>query len=211
MGFFITFEGGEGSGKTTQLEKLAQTLEAEGYAVFKTREPGGTFTGAKIRQILLNGDHQDIQPLTELLLYAADRAQHVQEVLRPALAADKIVLCDRYQDSTDVYQGAARGLDKQWVQTLADLATGGLKPDCTLLLDLPVELGLQRSKNRLAEENSGEDRFEKEALEFHEKVRAGFLKKAQEEPKRFLVIDATQNLDEIHQEILNKIQARLPN
>lgn len=209
MGFFITFEGGEGSGKTTQLEKLAQALEKKGFPVLKTREPGGSVIGAKIRQILLDGNHEDLHPLTELLLYAADRAQHVREVLRPALAQNKIILCDRYQDSTDVYQGAARGLDPRCVQTLGEIATDGLTPHWTLLLDMPVEIGLRRSKKRLTQENSNEDRFEKEALEFHEKVREGFLRKAQRDPERFIVFNADQDPDRLHQEILSEVLKRL--
>lgn len=202
MGLFITIEGGEGTGKSTQSEKLSQALQAGGQKVLSTREPGGTQIGTEIRKILLHGKNSHIQALTELMLYAADRAQHVRELIRPALKADQIVICDRFQDSTHVYQGIARGLPLEWIEDLGQLATQGLKPDLTLLLDCPAELGLKRSVERLNSENSEEDRFEKEALAFHQKVRQGFLELAKYEPDRFRVIDAAKDPGEVHSDIM---------
>ncbi len=207
MGKFISFEGGEGSGKSTQWQRLAQALEARGLPVLATREPGGTPAGAAIRRLLLTPEGTALDPLAELLLYAADRAHHVQQVLLPALQEGKWVLCDRYQDSTTVYQGLVRGIPADRIQALAQWTTEGLQPHLTFLLDLPPEIGLQRSKSRLAAEKSGEDRFEQEAIEFHQKVRAGFLKLAQQEPKRFVILDATQDMTTLHQKILQRVEA----
>lgn len=207
-GIFLTFEGGEGSGKTTQMEMLGKTLQDRGLNVVVTREPGGTRIGREIRKILLHGDHQEIHPLTELMLYAADRAQHVYEVLAPCLARGEVLLCDRYLDSTLVYQGEARGLDKTWIDTLGTMATQGLKPDGTFLLDCPPEIGLQRSRTRLERQNSSEDRFEKEELEFHEKIRQGYLKLAKTEPERFVILDATRDPEEVHRLIVKSFEER---
>lgn len=208
-GIFITLEGIEGSGKSTQMKMLGKALENKGRPVVITREPGGTQIGEAIRKILLTGESHDIHPLTELMLYAADRAQHVQEVVRPALDRGKIVLCDRFQDSTLAYQGHGRGLDTHWIDTLGNLATEGLKPNQTLLLDCPVEIGLTRSKARLKEQNSQEDRFEREDLEFHERVRKGYLEISLKEPDRFKVFNAHQEVEKLHLLILEYIERYL--
>lgn len=207
MGHFITFEGGEGSGKSTQWQLLAQALKAQGLPTVATREPGGTPAGRAIRQLLLTPEGHALEALPELLLYGADRAHHLTQVIRPALAAGQWVICDRYQDSTTVYQGLVRGLDSEMIQTLAQWTTEGLKPRLTFLLDLPPEVGLARSKSRLESEASSEDRFENEALEFHQQVRAGFLELAQAESERFEILDATQEVEALHQIILEKVLA----
>ncbi|MFC1816147.1 dTMP kinase [Thermodesulfobacteriota bacterium] len=201
---FITLEGIEGSGKTTQLKHIADFLRKNGHDCIITREPGGTEIGEKIRRILLDPDSRDIDPLTEMLLYTADRVQHVKALLTPSLSAGKTVLCDRYFDATVVYQGYARGLDIELIEQLHQLMLAGLKPDITILLDLPPEEGLSRAWEQI---NNGtrtgrETRFEKEAVEFHRKVRAGYLARAQNEPDRFRVIDARQNVNAIREEIL---------
>ncbi|MDX1387317.1 MAG: dTMP kinase [bacterium] len=208
-GWFITLEGGEGSGKTTQLVKLTEALRERSVDVISTREPGGTEVGREIRQILLDGQRGEISPTTELLLYAADRAQHVREVIEPALKARRVVLCDRFQDSTTVYQGYARGLNMEWVNALSQIATAGLKPDWTLLLGIPPEVGLRRSQDRLAQVGSGEDRFEKESLEFHQKVRESFLDLAKQEPGRYQIFDAMKDPETLHQEILSFIESKI--
>jgi dTMP kinase len=209
MGFFITLEGGEGGGKSTQAELLSRALTAQGHAVLTSREPGGTELGKKIREILLSQTPHGLVPVAELLLYAADRAQHVREIIAPALAENKIVVCDRFQDSTTVYQGVARGLNKKWIEQLAEIANGGLKPDLTFLLDLDPEVGLKRSHQRLKAENSMEDRFEKETLEFHRKVRQGFLDLAKQESNRFVIIQADRTPMEVHEEILKVVKKKL--
>lgn len=209
MTMFISFEGGEGSGKTTQIQKLAAALQGMGRAVLTTREPGGTVLGREIRKILLDGANTSIRPHTELLLYAADRAQHVQEIIRPALSQGQIVICDRYADATLAYQGFARGLDLGFLQQLHQIATGGLWPDLTFLLDIDPRIGISRSHARLHQEGSHEDRFEKEADEFHEKVRAGYLRLAKENPQRFVVLDAAGEIEPLHQKILRQVQNRI--
>lgn len=209
MGFFISFEGGEGGGKSTQAELLSRALNAKGHPILTTREPGGTEIGKKIREILLSGKNQHLDPVTELLLYAADRAQHVRKVIRPALAENKIVICDRFQDSTTVYQGVGRGLNHQWIEFLGQMATNGLNPHLTFLLDVDPEVGLKRSHERLHLENSSEDRFEREALEFHRKVRQGFLDLARCEPNRCVVVKADRAPMEVHEEILQIVNKKL--
>lgn len=189
---FITLEGGEGAGKTTQIVHMAGWLAERGVTCILTREPGGTDLGRKIRAVLLDPDHAGMAPETELLLYMADRAEHIGTVVRPALASGQTVLCDRYFDATLVYQGAARGLPVDRILRLHALMFDNLGPDLTLLLDLPVETGLARARRQL---NKGgrprrESRFEDEALQFHERVRAGYLELARLHPERFRVIDA---------------------
>lgn len=197
---FITLEGGEGVGKTTQQALLAQQLCQAGYPCLCTREPGGTALGRALREILLHGD--PLTPLAELFLYAADRAEHVQKCILPALAAGQVVVCDRFTDSTLAYQGYGRGLDLQQVRQLNHLATGGLQPHLTLWLDLPPEVGLARSG--LA------DRLEQERLEFHRRVHQGFQALAAAEPQRIVRIDAGGSPLEVAARIWSVVKPRLP-
>lgn len=206
---FITFEGGDGSGKTTQLRRLEAWLKFQGRSCVVTREPGGTALGQTLRKVLLEVSERPVVPAAELFLYLADRAQHVQEVIRPALDRGDIVLCDRYTDSTLAYQGYGRGIDLNMLRQQNTLANGGLVPDITLLFDCPVHVGLNRTVRRQAELGSklgAEDRFEREKGEFHEKLRAGFLEMAQAEPGRFRVIDATRSIEEIADEVKTLIE-----
>ena len=192
---FLTIEGGDGTGKTTQIRALENYLVSQGKPCIVTREPGGTELGAMLRRVLLEAGGAPIAPASELFLYLADRAQHVSEVIRPAVAAGKIVLCDRFTDSTLAYQGYGRGLDLGLLRQFNNVADDGTHPDLTLLLDCPVDLGLSRTASRMAKSQIDapkEDRFEREKLDFHEKVRAGFLALARQEPERFRVIDAAQ-------------------
>lgn len=207
--FFISLEGGEGAGKTTQIVHLAAYLADRGLKTILTREPGGTAIGKRIRAVLLDPHHSGMAPETELLLYMADRAEHVQAVIRPALAAGTTVLCDRFFDATLVYQGAARGLTAEWIARLHDLVFAGLKPDLTLLLDLPPEAGLARARRQLERgvRSSRESRFEEEALAFHQRVRTGYLALAHQEPGRFRVINAGQDEDRVRQDIQAAVEA----
>ena len=208
---FITFEGGDGSGKTTQLKALESYLTAHGKSCLSTREPGGTSLGELIRQVLLEVSKQPITSPTELFLYLADRAQHIHEVIIPALEQRKIVLCDRHTDSTLAYQGYGRGIDLGLLQSFNDIASQGIKPDLTLLFDCPAEIGLSRTARRQSHTASGrnEDRFEREKIEFHERVRAGFLELARAEPNRFRIIDAARSAKEVGQEIKKIIDREL--
>ncbi|MBW1739979.1 MAG: dTMP kinase [Deltaproteobacteria bacterium] len=200
---FITFEGIEGSGKTTQIQLLIPVLRAKGYECISTREPGATKIGEKIRAILLNANHSNMLPITELLLYEADRAQHVREIIEPALAANKTVVSDRFFDATTVYQGYARGFDLKLIEQMHRIVLGCLKPDLTIILDLPVEIGLKRAWQRINSQSGDlpEDRFEKESFAFHEKVRQGYLTLAELEPERFRIIDASKDSKTIHKDI----------
>ena len=203
-GCFITFEGGEGSGKTTAMRRFAAALADAGTDVLTTREPGSpTFLGPVLREVLLSPDRPPVQPWTEALLFAAERAQHVEDVIRPALAAGQIVLCDRYVDSSVAYQGAGRGLGVARVQRLSAWATGRLMPGWTVLLDVPVPVGLSR-RARVGDA----DRLDQEALEFHERVREAFLQRAGREPNRFSVIDATMDPDSVADAVMSAWQAR---
>ncbi|MCC6444017.1 MAG: dTMP kinase [Armatimonadetes bacterium] len=183
-GLFITLEGPEGGGKTTQARWLAEDLQAKGADVVLTREPGGTAVGNGVRSILLDSSPGSISPEAETLLYLAGRAQHAAEVLRPSLHAGRIVVCDRYTDSTLAYQGHARGLGVEPLIAMNDFATGGLRPGLTLLLDIPAEVGLERQREH--------NRMEAEGLDFHRKVREGFLLLAERWPERVKVVDASQ-------------------
>ena len=198
-GKLITFEGIDGCGKSTQMRLLEQYLLERGAQVLSTREPGGTELGKKIRSALLDGGPGSVEPLAELLLYAADRAHHVRRVVMPALAEGKMVLSDRFYDATTVYQGYARGFDLSLVNQLNALATGGLKPDLTLLFDLDVEIGLRRTRKR-GDKTSGiagqPDRLDQEPMEFHERVRRAYLEIAALEPQRFRIIPSSGPVEE---------------
>jgi len=201
-GFFITLEGIDGCGKTTQARLLAEHLAGKGMSVVRSREPGGTGIGLKIRSILLDPGHNGMNPVTEMLLYSADRAQHISEVIEPALASGKVVICDRFADATTAYQGYARGIDLDLVGTLEEIATRGCSPDLTVLLDIPVEEALGRAIGRNNTHGTGhEGRFEEESAAFHEKVRQGYLAIAQCEPERVKIIDATGSVEEIQARI----------
>ena len=209
---FITFEGGDGTGKTTQLEALENYLTGRGLSCISTREPGGTSLGKLIRQVLLEAGKQPIASPTELFLYLADRAQHIHEIISSALQQGKIVLCDRHTDSTLAYQGYGRGIDLTLLRSLNDIASSGIKPDLTFLLDCPVQIGLSRTDQRKSRSVSGlnqEDRFEREDVQFHERVRAGFLELAQAEPCRFRVVDASRPAAEVAKEIQKIIDREL--
>lgn len=207
---FITFEGIEGSGKTTQIELLIDALRVKGYECIATREPGATSIGRGIREILLDSSHSNMLPLTELLLYEADRVQHLHEVIKPALAAGKMVVSDRFFDATTVYQGYARGCELDLIERIHRIVLGGLRPDLTLVLDLPVEIGLERAWRRIHSRSGDlpEDRFEKEAFGFHERVRQGYLTLAGEEPDRFRVIDASGDPLSTHKDIVEAVLHR---
>ncbi|HJV65892.1 MAG TPA: dTMP kinase [Geomonas sp.] len=211
MGFFITFEGVEGCGKTTQMRLLKERLQAAGEEVTATREPGGCPIADKIRAILLDAENSAIVPLAELLLYAAARAQHVQEVISPALARGEIVLCDRFTDATVAYQGHGRELDIAVIDQLNALATGGVQPELTVLIDCPVEVGLSRALARIeALHSAREERFERESVLFHERVRAGYLKLAADFPDRFVVVDGSGDVTQTEQLVLSALAGRMP-
>ena len=195
---FITFEGPEGAGKSTQLARLAGRLRDAGRNVVMTREPGGGSLGPAIRALLLEGE--DVPPRAELFLFLADRAAHVQNVVRPALARGEMVLCDRHADSTVVYQGHGRGMDLDELRTLNALATEGLVPDLTLLFDLPADQGLARLNDH--------DRLDREPLEFHQRVRQGFLDEAAREPDRWITMDARQDVETLDSLVWAEVQRR---
>ena len=202
MAPFITFEGIEGSGKTTQIRLLAEQLQQNNQQVLLTREPGGCQIADQIRGILLHPDNMAMVSRTELLLYAAARAQHIEEIVRPALMAGKIVLCDRFTDATLAYQGDGRGLERSLIIQLNQLAAGDCRPDLTLLFDLPVEIGLGRARQRETDlQDSSEGRFEREQLDFHQRIRDGYLTLATAEPQRFRVIDASRSREQMTKEI----------
>lgn len=208
-GLFVTFEGGEGTGKTTQLKALLAALRAAGRDALETRDPGGTSIGNQIRAILLDPENVKMTALSELLLYEASRAQLVREVIRPALAAGRIVLCDRFTDSTVAYQGYGRGLDLALVTRLNALGSDGLAPDLTLLFDLDPAVGLTRAAGRLRSPRKAEDRMEGEVLAFHQRVRAGYRALVAAEPERFAVLDAARGIVEIESEVRRRLEARL--
>jgi dTMP kinase len=208
---FISLEGIEGCGKTTQLELMCNFLADHGLPYVVTREPGGTAIGEKIRSILLNPESKALVPAAELLLYMADRAQHIDALIKPRLAEGKIVVCDRYFDATVVYQGFARGLDPEFICDLHRIIFEDLKPDVTLLLDLSPRIGLARAWHALdSGHRSGlESRFEEETIGFHEKVRAGYLELARKETGRFKIIDASREIGEVQADIRQVISAFL--
>lgn len=196
-GLFITFEGGDGCGKTTQIKLLDEYLRNKGYETLLTREPGSKGLGIKLREILLNYDGE-VSPRAESFLFLADRAQHVDCIIKPALEKGIIVLCDRHTDSTVAYQGYGRGLDLEQIYKLNEIATNGLKPDLTIVLDVDVETSQKRV-------GSEKDRMESAGVEFFERVRKGFLEIAKLEPERVKVVDSTQTIEEIHKQILELV------
>jgi dTMP kinase len=206
---FITFEGPEGSGKTTQQQRLAAELRGRGRTVVTTKEPGGTPLADRIRAILLDSANV-IDPVAEVLLFAASRRQHTMETIEPALARGEIVLCDRYADSTLAYQGFGRLIDLDRLRNLNDWATDGLKPQVTLLFDLPEEVGLRRAQSRNAAAVHDEGRFEAEDLRFHRRVREGYLSMAQAEPRRFAIVDGDGTIDEVFTRTLETLRTRAP-
>lgn len=210
MSLLVTFEGPDGSGKTTQAQLLYEYLQERGYPVFLTREPGGTGIGDQIREVLHSLENTEMLPQTEILLYSASRAQLVGQIIRPHLARGEIVLCDRYADSTLAYQGYGHGLDLQVLQVVTAFATGGLKPDLTIYLDIDVEEGLRR---KLAAYQAGEaewNRMDQQEIAFHRRVREGYLQMAAAEPERWVVIEAAQPADVAQQAIRAEVEAKLP-
>jgi dTMP kinase len=199
-GTFITFEGIDGSGKSTQLRMLASDLRVKGYDVLTTLEPGGTPLGRRLRAAFLETE-ESVDPLAELLLFAADRAQHVRFLIKPKLAEGKIVISDRYADATFAYQGAGRGFPKDMVNEVIRLATDGLKPDLTLFFDLPVEMALARTKSRQDASGEPKNRMDDEAADFYRRVREAYLEIAALEPERFRTVNAALSLEEIHAQV----------
>ena len=197
---FITFEGIEGSGKSTQLKLLSGYLKAKGLSVLTTEEPGGTKIGLKVREILLAPENS-MNPLTELLLYNTSRAQHVREVIYPALMQGTVVICDRFFDSTVAYQGHARGIDMAVIKTLNEIAAPDLKPFITFLLDMDVEEGLRRNVKARKR-----DRLELETVEFHKRVQEGYFEIAKEEPERVKIINASGSTEEVHKRIIEALE-----
>lgn len=196
-GLFITFEGADGCGKTTQMKLLAEYLQKKGHEVVLTREPGGKGLGEKVREILLNYDGE-VSDRCESFLFLADRAQNIDIIVNPAVEAGKIVLCDRHTDSTVAYQGYGRGLDLERINLLNNLATNDRKPDLTFVFDIDTETSMKRVGKE-------KDRMESAGLEFHNRVRDGYLKIAQQEPERIKVIDASKSIEDIHKDVLNQL------
>ena len=208
-GIFITFEGIEGCGKSTQAKLLSEALRSFGQSVLLTREPGGPRISEEIRSILLNKEFTEMNRLTEVFLYMASRAQHTLEWIIPALQEGTIVISDRYYDSTYAYQGAAREIPEKEIETINTIATTGLKPDVTYIVDVPVVIGLDRLHNGTKAEDI--DRLESEDIDFHERVKTGYLELAEKEPERVVVIDGTKNVEEIHQDIMKDMKKRYNN
>ena len=201
MSFLITLEGSEGCGKTTQAQLLSEALTGRGHGVRLTREPGGDPVSEEIRKILLDGADHSVADRTELLLYLAARAQHTERVIRPALEAGNIVICARYTDSTVAYQGYGSGFDLETIHRMNDFATNGLAPDLTLLLDIDVETGLRRQDQW--------NRMERKALEYHKRVREGFLEEARLHPERIVVIDASRDIETVRGAIIKAVAEKL--
>ncbi|HEY0459141.1 MAG TPA: dTMP kinase [Pyrinomonadaceae bacterium] len=206
-GRFITFEGIDGSGKSTQLRLLAGDLRVAGFDVLTTLQPGGTPLGRRLREAFLETE-ENVHPMAELLLFAADRAQHVNFLIKPALAAGRIVISDRYADATAAYQGAGRGFDEKIINQVIRLATDGLKPDLTLFFDIPIEKAILRASARTDNETiQNKNRMDSETTDFYERVRAAYLKIAAKETKRFKVVDADGSIENVHarvSELVNK-------
>ena len=208
MCLFVTFEGIEGSGKTTQIRKALDYLKERGVPCMLTGEPGGTPLGKELRKILLDKTALRLSGRAELLLFAADRAQHVEEVIAPAMEEGKMVLCDRFSDATVAYQGYGRGQGREYVRVICDFASRSLVPDMTLLFDISAGMGLDRimDRARRAGDIPREDRFEREHLKFHEMVRDGYLALSREEPHRFRVIDASRDIDAVHNDVRTHLE-----
>jgi dTMP kinase len=204
---FITFEGPDGSGKTSQLNLLVPVLQRMGLDAVRTREPGGTDIGDQIRSVIMNMKNKSMHPRSEILLFCASRAQLVEELIRPSLAEGKFILCDRYADSTMAYQGYGHGLDRAALNSLLEFATGGLKPDLTLLFDISAEAGLRRRLSNHEEWN----RMDDYALQFHERVRNGYLDMAAADPDRWVVINADRPKEEIHEEVVSILREKIRN
>ncbi len=204
-GFFITFEGGDGAGKTTLLEGVFSYLESKSFPVMKTKAPGGTPLGMEIRSLLLEKRAYRVESLSELFLFLADRSEHTQKVLKPALSENKIILCDRFSDSTIAYQAGARHLGESLVRSLCEIATSHLQPHLTFYLDIDPKIGLERArKNR-----GSHDRIEQETLSFHEKIRSVFLELQAQEPKRMILLDACLSKEQLLKQAVQKIDALL--
>jgi dTMP kinase len=203
-GIFISLEGIEGTGKTTQARLLAERLSKEGYDVILTKEPGGTAIGSRIRETLLHTEHTEMSYMAELLLYNADRAQHLNEKILPAVKEGKAVITDRFTDSTIAYQGYGRALEIELLKAIDLIATGGIRPDLTILFDLDVETGLKRNKgiNKI-------DRLELEDIEFHKKVRQGYFKIAEAEPERIKIVDASFPIEAVSEKVWEIVKWRL--
>ncbi|MGV1793742.1 dTMP kinase [Rhizobium sp. A37_96] len=207
-GLFVSFEGGEGAGKSTQIRRLAERLRERGHEVLVTREPGGSLGAEAVRHVLLSGAAEVFGTRMEAILFAAARNDHVEEVIRPALARGIVVLCDRFMDSSRVYQGVTGNLESDYIEALQRVAVNGVVPDCTLILDIPAEVGLERARKR-ASAAAAPDRFEKEEVQTHEKRREAFLDIAAREPARCHIIDAQQSEDDIATEIAGIVDKRL--
>jgi dTMP kinase len=206
-GFFVTFEGGEGAGKSTQIARLAETLRARGHEVVVTREPGGSPGAEAVRHVLLSGAAEPFGPKMEALLFAAARSDHVEQVIRPAVERGAIVLCDRFIDSTRVYQGVTGGLDPEFVRTLEDVTVNGMVPDMTLILDIDPALGLKRAAARRGAADA--DRFEKETLDTHQRRREAYLAIAADEPDRCIVIDASGEAGQVEKMVTAAVLAAI--
>lgn len=202
---FISFEGGEGSGKSTQLRLLSSAFERAGLPFVSTREPGGTPSAERIRELLVSGEGDAWSALSETLLFQAARAEHIEKLIKPALTARKTIICDRFVDSTIVYQGIGKGLGVEYIKNLHRMAFGNFMPSLTILLDIAPEEGLKRAGSR----NGNENRFEELDIIFHQKIRVGFLEIAKNEPNRCVVLDSMQSAESLHQQIIAKILERL--
>jgi dTMP kinase len=205
LSLFVTFEGPEGSGKTTQLRLLAGFLREQGHDVLTTREPGSTPIGERVRAILLDPSHTEMLPPTEFLLFSAARSQHVDQVIRPHLERGGVVLCDRYADSSLAYQGYGHCLDLETLYAITHFATGGLTPDLSLYFDVPVEVGLQR---KAGGKGDAWNRMEQKEMAYHERVRAGYLTMVAQEPERWCLLDATRELDKVQAIVRRLVMAR---
>lgn len=206
-GRFITLEGGEGAGKSTQLALVCELIRAAGYEVIATREPGGTPRAEQIRALLLDKTAEPMPPACELLLMFAARASHVENLIKPSLARGAWVVCDRFTDASYAYQGAGRGMSMEQIRALETIVQAGLKPDLTLLLDTPVAIGLQRAQQRNASQHSAADRFESEQAAFFERVRGGYLDIAKREPQRVRLLDASRSIEQVSADVRALLQS----